>query len=149
MATKNTEKSEYKRKTDRPPKRKHKYKRYEKQRKIYCPRSNVNTPATLEDLLEAERQLSELSHAGIKENGEKLRIVMIQAGELKLAGYRLAVGGDARKGRYYTVRDEQGFFTLDGVSLFCLKGNQGRKKLQELIDKGFFNSPRLEHLDKL
>ena len=153
MATKNTTtESKYKRKTARAEYSKHKYKPHEKKRllKELAERPPVTRrTATLEDLIEAERQINELSHAGTKANGEKLHIVMIQAGELKLAGYRLAVGGDHRKGRYYAVRDEQGFFTLDGVSVFCLKGNQGRKKLQELIDKGFFDSPRLEHKDKL
>lgn len=112
-------------------------------------RSNSHAPPTLEDLLEADRQMNDLTAAGHKENGESLKLVMISGQELKKAGYRLAVGGDFRRGRYYTVRDEQGFFTLDGASLFCLKGKQGRQKLQELIDKGFFDSPRLEHKDKL
>ena len=142
-------KSKYKRKTNRLPNKKHKYKPYEKQKKIYGPRSNVNVMATLEDIIEAERQMNDLTVAGVKPNGEKLKIVMIQADELKMAGYRLAVGGDKRYGRYYTVRDEQGFFTLDGTSVFCLKGKQGLKKLHELIDSGFFNSPRLGHKDKL
>lgn len=146
---KSTTNSTYKRKTGRPPNKKRKFKSRQSRYNVYSPRSNVNTAATLEDLIEAERQINELSYAGTKSNGEKLRIVMIQAEELKLAGYRLAVGGDKRKGRYYTVRDDEGFFTLDGVSVFCLKGNQGRKKLQELVDKGFFDSPRLEHKDKL
>ena len=135
-------------KTNRLPRKKPKY--LTKSRlKQWEPKSNINVRPTLEDYLEAERQMNDLTYAGTKSNGEKLRIVMIQAGELRKAGYRLAVGGDDSKGRYYTVRDEQGFVTLDGVSLFCLKGNEGRKKLQELIDKGFFNSPRLEHKDKL
>lgn len=145
-------KSNYKRKTGRPPNKKHKYTPHEKANKLkeraLRPPVKIQS-ATLEDLIEAERQLSELSYAGTKSNGEKLRIVVISREELELAGYRLAVGGDFRKGRYYTVRDDEGFFTLDGVSVFCLKGNQGRKKLQELVDKGFFNSPRLEHKDRL
>lgn len=142
-------KPKYIRKTNRPPYKKHKYKPHEKKKKIYGPCSNVNVKATLEDIIEAERQMNDLTVAGVKPNGEKLKIVMIQAGELRKAGYRLAVGGDKHKSQYYTVRDEQGFFTLDGTSVFCLKGNHGLKKLRELIDSGFFNSPRLGHKDML
>ena len=112
------------------------------------PNFNIVRP-TIEDLWEADRQYHDLTISGRKDNGEALKIVMISAEELKMAGYRLAVGGDRRKGRYYTVRDEHGFFTLDGQAVFCLKGKQGLNKIHELIEKGFFNSPRLQHKDKL
>ena len=103
---------------------------------------------TVEDLEEAERQRQELSILGYRDNGDALRLVMIQADELLLAGYRLAVGGDNRK-TFWAVCDSQGFFSLDGQAVFCLKGNVGKAKLKELVDKGFFDSKRLIRKDKL
>lgn len=134
MATKNTTQTKKK-----PRKR--------RKRKL-PPYTAVYSGATPEDILEATRQQRELSILGHKDNGEALRLVRIEPQQLLDAGYRLAVGGDFRR-HFWAVRDDQGFFTIDGKCVFCLKGNRGREKLKELVDKGFFNSSRLGHKDKL
>ena len=118
----------------------------------------VNARPTLEDLIEAERQRNEIAERKsvicYKDNGEPLTLVVIYKGELLMAKYRLPQGrgtsiNDGDQARYYAIRDSQGLITLDGKAVFCLKGTRGRRKLQELVDKGFFNSPRLQHKDSL